>query len=131
MSSVRRRPSPRQPRTSRLVLREPGRYFFREVTLHPQDRVLLAEPLQLFAFVLGQVLVRDPAGVSSFLHPLAQRHLVDADTPRHFDDGSARIEDEANGLILVFLGEVSACRHAFPSAGTQRQSTTGDRKSVV
>jgi transposase len=50
---------------------------------------------------------------------------VDADTLRHFDDGSARIEDEANGLILVLLGEVSACRHAIPSAGNQRQSTTG------
>lgn len=36
----------------------------------------------------------------------------------------ARIEDEANGLILVLLGEASACRHANPSAGTQRQSTT-------
>src|SRR3954465_3246253 len=44
---------------------------------------------------------------------------------RHLGDGSARIEDEANGLILVLLGEVSACRHAIPSAGNQRQSTTG------
>src|SRR3954452_18465737 len=50
---------------------------------------------------------------------------MDADCLRHLGDGSARIEDEANGLILVLLGEVSACRHAIPSAGNQRQSTTG------
>ena len=49
---------------------------------------------------------------------------MDADTLRHLGDGSARIEDEANGLILVLPGEVSACRHAIPSAGNQRQSTT-------
>jgi hypothetical protein len=41
---------------------------------------------------------------------------VDADTLRHLGDGSARIEDEANGLILVLLGEVPACRHAISSA---------------
>ena len=41
---------------------------------------------------------------------------MDADTLRYFGDGPARIEDEANGLILVFLGEVTACRHAISSA---------------
>jgi hypothetical protein len=41
---------------------------------------------------------------------------MDADAFRHLGDGTARIEDEANGLILVLLGEVSACRHAMPSA---------------
>jgi hypothetical protein len=41
---------------------------------------------------------------------------VDADTLRHIDDRSTRIEDEANGLVFVLLGEVSACRHAIPSA---------------
>lgn len=39
---------------------------------------------------------------------------MDADTSRHFGDRSARIEDDANGLILVLLGEASACRHAIP-----------------
>jgi hypothetical protein len=29
---------------------------------------------------------------------------MDADTFRHFGDGSARIEDEAYGLILELLG---------------------------
>jgi hypothetical protein len=41
---------------------------------------------------------------------------VDADTFRQLGDGSAGIEDEANGLVLVLLGEVSACRHASTSA---------------
>jgi hypothetical protein len=39
---------------------------------------------------------------------------VDTDTLRHLGDRSARIEDEANRLVLVLLGEVSACRHARP-----------------
>src|SRR4051794_1176362 len=41
---------------------------------------------------------------------------MDADTLRHIGDGPARIEDEGNGLILVLLGEVAACRHAMSSA---------------
>jgi hypothetical protein len=47
---------------------------------------------------------------------------VDADTSRHLGDRSARIEMQANGLVPVFLGEASACRHAISSAGNQRQS---------
>ena len=52
------------------------------------------------------------------LHPqvLTIAPIVDADALRHLGDGSARIEDEANGLILVLLGEVAACRHAMSSA---------------
>ncbi|MGH3864686.1 MAG: tetratricopeptide repeat protein, partial [Pseudonocardiaceae bacterium] len=34
-------------------------------------------------------------------------------------------EMQANGLVPVFLGETSACRHAISSAGTQRQSRPG------
>jgi len=29
---------------------------------------------------------------------------------------------QANSLVLVFLGEASACRHEISSAGNQRQS---------
>src|SRR3954454_6707634 len=47
---------------------------------------------------------------------LSPRHLVDTDTPRHLGDGSARIEHEAHGLVLVFLSEVPAYRHAIASA---------------
>jgi acyl-CoA synthetase (AMP-forming)/AMP-acid ligase II len=47
---------------------------------------------------------------------------VDAATSRHIGDRSTRIEDEANGLILVLLSEVSP-RNL--SAGNQRQPTTG------
>jgi hypothetical protein len=39
---------------------------------------------------------------------------VNASTFRHFGDSSVRIEDEADGLILVLLGDVSP---RDPSAG--------------
>jgi hypothetical protein len=75
-------------------------HFFREITLHPQGGVFLAKPFQLGPLSLRQILVRRLLGIFCFLHPLAQRHLVDADTFRYFGDRSAGIEDEANGLIL-------------------------------
>jgi hypothetical protein len=45
--------------------------FFCEITLHPQDSVVFAEPFQLDTFGLGQILVLDPAIVFRFLHPFA------------------------------------------------------------
>jgi hypothetical protein len=41
---------------------------------------------------------------------------VDANTFRHLGDRPAGIQDEANGLVLLLLGEASACRHASTSA---------------
>jgi hypothetical protein len=69
LSTVSLRPSPRSPRISRLLFREPGRYFFREITLHSQGGVLLAEPLQLGPFGLGQLLVRARLPLFGFAHP--------------------------------------------------------------
>ena len=57
-----------------------------------------------------------PDSFTFFTH-LRRRHLVDADTSRHLGDRSARIEVQANGLVPVLLGKVSACRHAISSAG--------------
>src|ERR687886_328827 len=63
--------TPRSPRTSRLFFREPGRYFFCEITLHSQDCVLLAETFQLSPLGLGQLLVLTRVPLFGFAHPLA------------------------------------------------------------
>ena len=80
-----RRPSPRSPRTSRLFFREPGCFFFCEITLHPQDCVLFAESFQ-FDRRSRTGPCRSSSGIPCVLHPLAYSHLVDADTLRYFGD---------------------------------------------
>ena len=57
---------------------------------------------------------------------------MDADTFRYFGDRSAGIEDEANGLILVLLGEVTACRHAIlPLASAAVYDRVSTRSGTV
>src|SRR3954466_4675840 len=59
---------------------------------------------------------REPARIPWLSSPICLTSSRGHHSLRHLGDRSVRIEDEANRLILVLLGEVTACRHAIASA---------------
>src|SRR5450755_3850388 len=116
-------PSPRWQRISLTAFREPGRYFFCELHLHPQlsDRRLVIpglspQPDQLGPLGLTQRRIRGLPGlrgISCHLHPLAKSHLVDADVTGDLSNRAAAVKDESYRLRLVLRRIRAACRTHF------------------
>src|SRR5580658_4398743 len=104
-------PSPRWQRISLTAFREPGRYFFCELHLHPQfgDRRLVIpglgpQPDQLGPLGITQWSIRGLPGlrsISCHSHPFAKSHLVDADVTGDLGDRAATVNDESYRVRLV------------------------------
>src|SRR5450755_2069207 len=116
-------PSPRWQRILPAAFREPGRYFFCELHLHPQlgDRGfvisgLSPQPGQLGPLGLIQRRIRILSGlrgISCHFHPLAKSHLMDADITSDLSNRTAAVNDESYRLLLVLRRKCAACRTHF------------------